>query len=126
MPTLRWYNPPGSKKGLLAQYAAHSGRIKGAIRGVIEEWWRLENREQAPFKWLIGACAGLFELEVDVEGKVFRVLGFKGPNRGEYTIVTAFEKTLGVASYNAPCRQAFNREKGVKKDGRRAPECPFR
>jgi len=78
---------------------------------------------------LRGACEGLTEIIVDFligEQEIhIRILGFRGPNRGELTLLTGFEKTNDNAIYGFYCPQAHHRKEGVLRDGRRAPRCWF-
>lgn len=132
---------------MFGQYQSHPGTIRGAILGVVREWSQRSDLEaDKPFKKLRGKWADLFELEIDVENKDvatqaqkssagkkrkrkkfrnFRILGFKGPVSGEYTLLTGFEKTQGVASYNRPGKQAIQRIRKLKRHGELAPNLPI-
>jgi hypothetical protein len=80
-------------------------------------------------KALRGACEGLTEIIVDFEmddtEKHIRVLGFDGPGRGGFTLLTGFEKAKDNSIYGFYCRQAHERKEGVMHDGRRAAPCRF-
>ncbi len=78
-------------------------------------------------KDLRGACEGLTEIIVDFlvgETEIhIRILGFRGPGRDEFTLLTGFEKTNDNAIYGFYCAQARQRMDGVLRDGHRAPLC---
>jgi len=78
---------------------------------------------------LHGACEGLTEIIVDFcvrKTEVhIRILGFDGPGRDEFTLLTGFEKEKDNAIYGYYCPQAHQRKQGVMRDGRRAPPCRF-
>src|ERR1700719_4494719 len=78
----------------------------------------------AEIKPLRGACEGLTEIIVDFWLKKtlvhIRIIGFKGPGRNEFTLLTGFEKSKHNAAYGAHCRSAHQRKDGVERDGRRA------
>jgi len=74
-----------------------------------------------------GACRGLMEIRVDVPGPNettlrYRLLGFFGPGKGEFTLLYGFVET-NVSDYGPACRSALTRKDGVLKDGTRAPPC---
>jgi hypothetical protein len=80
-------------------------------------------------KELRGAGEGLTEIIVDFlvgETEIhIRILGFPGPDRNEFTLLTGFEKTNDNAIYGFYCQQARTRMEGVIHDGRRARPCRF-
>jgi hypothetical protein len=80
-------------------------------------------------KPLRGACEGLTEIKIDFtlgETKIhLRVLGFAGPNKEEFTLLTGFQKEKSNAIYGVECAKAHERKEGVIRDGRRAPPCAF-
>lgn len=74
-----------------------------------------------------GACAGLIEIRVEMPGPNetilhYRLLGFFGPGKMEFTLLFGFRET-NVADYGPACRSALMRKEGVQRDGRRAPPC---
>jgi hypothetical protein len=80
-------------------------------------------------KPLRGVCEGLTEIKIDFrlgETEVhLRILGFVGPGRNEFTLLTGFRKEKSNAIYGAECSKAHERKDGVMRDGRRAPPCGF-
>jgi len=80
-------------------------------------------------KPLRGSCEGLTEIKIDFrldEKEIhLRILGFHGPARDEFTLLTGFEKEGHDADYGHYCRSAHERKRGVIRDGRRAKPCRF-
>jgi hypothetical protein len=92
----------------------------------------------AEVKALRGACEGLTEIKIDFEEervttdgdreKVeihLRILGFDGPAKGEFTLLTGFQKENNNAIYGPYCVSALERKNGVINDGRKAKPCSF-
>jgi hypothetical protein len=78
-------------------------------------------------KELDGSCEGLAEIVVELLGadeqsEHYRLLGFFGPGRMDFTLLFGFRKTT-ASDYGAACRSALTRKEGVIRDGRRAPPC---
>jgi hypothetical protein len=74
-----------------------------------------------------GACTGLVEIRIEMPGPDdtilhYRLLGFFGPGKREFTLLCGFRET-NVSDYGPACRSALTRKDGVLKDGRRAPPC---
>lgn len=80
--------------------------------------------DSATYEELRGKCAGLSEVKVDVGADKFRLLGFEGPGRREFTLLLGFCKETN-ADYGRQCPKALKRKEGVLKDARRAPICSF-
>lgn len=80
-------------------------------------------------KPLRGACAGLTEIKFDFrlgEAEIhLRILGFAGPGKNEFTLLTGFQKKKSNAVYGAECSKANERKDGVMRDARRALPCGF-
>jgi hypothetical protein len=81
-------------------------------------------------KAMRGACKGLTEIVIDFyveKTKVcIRILGFPGPDGGDFTLLTGFERSKDTAAtYGFYCPQAHQRKEGVMRDGKRAPPCRF-
>lgn len=78
--------------------------------------------------------AELSEIQIDVAVgglrdddelvRCFKILGFEGPGRREFTLLVGFEK-ITRAEYSIECPKALHKMKVVIKDGRRAPPCEF-
>jgi len=94
---------------------------------------------------LRGACYPLAEIKIEVdqddlddeardirEGagesedrkNHYRILGFEGPGRREFTLLCGFKKENN-SDYGPACRSAKQRREGVIKDGQRARPCNF-
>jgi len=86
--------------------------------------WQRDLSENSTYEDLRGKCRGLGEIRVDVADGKFRILGFKGPGRREFTLLVGFRKKTN-ADYGVECPKALRRKEGVKKDGKRAPVCAF-
>jgi hypothetical protein len=74
-----------------------------------------------------GACAGLVEIRVEMPSPNetilhYRLLGFFGPGKMEFTLLYGFKKT-NDSDYGPACRCALTRKQGVERDGSRAPPC---
>lgn len=100
------------------------GAIDAALENIIDEF-NLDNIPQ--FKALRGVCGGLDEIVIDVDKDLkFRILCFRGPNRGDLTLLFGFKKSpRGSIDYGPYCWSANYRKDGVIRDGRRAPHCRF-
>ncbi len=131
MVAIRCYNPAsnGGGGGIYEWFNALSGAHRAQIVTVLELL-------QAELRWdesieevknLRGACEGLTEIIVDFfvgEYEIHvRILGFHGPSRGEFTLLTGFEKNNDNSIYGFYCAQAKQRMEGVLKNERRAPLC---
>jgi hypothetical protein len=131
MVALRCYNPAssGGGGGIYEWFNGLSGAYRAQIITVLE-LLRAEPRwddDVEEVKDLRGACEGLTEIIVDfLVGEIeihIRIIGFRGPGRGEFTLLTGFEKTNDNAIYGFYCAQANQRMEGVLRDERRAPPC---
>lgn len=131
MVALRCYDPAsnGGGGGIYEWYDGLSGAYRAQVIAVLEfvqAASRLDD-DVEEVKDLRGACEGLTEIIVDFfvgETEIhIRILGFRGPERGEFTLLTGFEKTNDNAIYGFYCAQARQRMEGVIGDGRRAPPC---
>ena len=74
-----------------------------------------------------GACEGLVEIRIEFPGaderqEHYRILGFAGPGKMEFTLLLGFKET-NTSDYGPACRSALRRKEGVIKDGNRAPPC---
>lgn len=131
MVALRCYDPAsnGGGGGIYEWFDGLSGAYRAQIITVLEllqsepRW----NEDVEEVKDLHGACDGLTEIIIDFlvgETEIhIRILGFRGPGRDEFTLLTGFEKTNDNAIYGFYCPQAHQRMEGVLRDGRRAPPC---
>lgn len=70
--------------------------------------------------WNLGSNAS----EKNLQPRCFRILGFTGPEKKQFTLLVGFEKITG-SEYAVECPKALQRKKGVLKDGTRAPQCYF-
>jgi hypothetical protein len=74
-----------------------------------------------------GACEGLVEIRIefpdaDEKPEHYRILGFIGPGKMEFTLLFGFKET-NISDYGPACRSALIRKEGVIRDGNRAPPC---
>lgn len=131
MVALRCYDAAsnGGGGGIYDWFSGLSGAYRAQVFTVLE-LLRAEPRWDETVeevKDLRGACEGLTEIIIDFsvgETEVhIRILGFHGPGRGEFTLLTGFEKTNDNSIYGFYCAQARQRMEGVIKYGRKAPPC---
>ena len=128
MPQLRCYDPGEAGAGIHQWYADVPAATQAAIDAALENIIDEVDLEALPqFKALRGACKGLDEIIVDVRaGPKYRILCFRGPGRGDLTLLSGFEKSArGSVDYGPHCWSANKRKEGVTRDGRRAPRCRF-
>jgi hypothetical protein len=111
-------------------YAAQDEIIRGDFVGVIQI---LENVERAQYdvtmfksltKRAASKCVGLSEILIDRDGRHYRVLGFRGPGRFDFTMTYAFYKNE-MPKYGEPCEESLRRKAEVEIDHRRSRECNF-
>ncbi len=128
MPNLRCYDPNNAGGGVHEWYAGLPRDVQAAIDAALENLLDEEILDDLPqFKALRGVCKGLDEILVNLDsGRKYRLLCFRGPNRGDLTLLFGFEKSgVGNAVYGPHCQSANWRKEGVERDGRRAPQCRF-
>ena len=132
MPEFRCYDPSADGGGgIHAWYNTLSAEFRAQVDAALEILALEDNLNGiAEVKPLRGACEGLTEIIIDFRvgtTKVcIRVLGFDGPGRDEFTLLTGFERGKDTAAiYGYHCPQAHQRKQGVMHDGRRAPPCRF-
>lgn len=126
MRTLYCYTLPKSGRGIHTWYDGLGGEIRAAIDAALESLVEETDWDDLPqFKRLRGKCRGLTEIEVDVGKRNFRILGFDGPTRGQFTLLLGFEKRRGSIDYGPACYTAHHRKHGVIRDARRAAPCQF-
>lgn len=131
MVAFRCYDPSGvGTGGIHAWYSSLSASFRAEIDATMELLALESKLADAPeIKTLRGACEGLTEIKIDfTEGELevhLRILGFDGPGKGEFTLLSGFQKTNDNSVYGAECAKANERMQGVLRDGRRAPPCGF-
>jgi hypothetical protein len=134
MVALRCYDPAsnGGGGGIHVWFGELHPRYRAQVLSVLElvsAEKDLRDFSEDEIKSLHGACDGLTEIIIDFlagENEVtIRILGFEGPGRGEFTLLTGFQKFNDNSIYGFYCPQAQRRKEGVLRDGRRAPPCPF-
>lgn len=126
--TIRCYDPSSSGTGgIHSWYNLLPGNVKAAVDAALE----LVAAEQGSlqdlpyYKELRGHCQDLDEVIVNLaDGRLFRILTFRGPRRRDCTLLFGFEKTSN-ADYRQACDSARWRKQGVERDAKRAPECQF-
>jgi len=128
MANLRCYDPNDAGGGMHEWYDGLPAGVQAAIDATLEDLLDETDLDNLPqFKALRGACYGLDEILVDIFGNgKYRILCFRGPDRGDVTLLFGFEKTTsGNVAYGPHCHSANWRKDGVIRDGRRAPACRF-
>jgi hypothetical protein len=108
-------------------YASLPVQVQTEIDNVLEILGATRKWPKELAKELEGSCEGLAEIIVELLGadeqsEHYRLLGFFGPGRMEFTLLVGFRKTTD-SDYGAACRSALTRKEGVIRDGRRAPPC---
>ena len=120
------YTLPKSGQGIHTWYNGLDGEIRAAIAAALESLAEETSWEDLPqFKRLRGKCRCLCEIKVDVGKRRFRILGFDGPTRRQFTLLFGFEKPLWSINYGPACAAAHHRKRGVIRDARRAAPCQF-
>ncbi len=131
MVAFRCYDPSGAGTGgIHAWYTQLSIDFQAEVDATMELLELEKSLDDVPeVKPLRGACAGLREIKIDFgmdDAEVhLRIIGFDGPGRGEFTLLTGFQKQGNNAIYGAECEKANRRKAGVLSDGKRAPPCGF-
>ena len=126
--TIRCYDPSSSGTGgIHTWFDLLTGEVKAAVDAALEllaiEPGPLEDLPH--YKKLRGHCRGLDEVIINLDdGRLFRILTFRGPRRRDCTLLFGFEKDSNV-DYGHACNSAHWRRQGVDSDEKRAPECQF-
>lgn len=128
MIVFRCYDPrTGGGGGIHSWYDQLDGAAKAAVDATLEQMSYENGLVGLPqYSPLRGACDGLSEIKIKLEdGRQFRILGFDGPGRNEFTLLKGFEKSAGHVDYGPHCNAAKWRKDAVERDNRRAPPCQF-
>jgi hypothetical protein len=128
MANLRCYDPKGAGGGVHGWYASLPDNVQAAIDAALENIRDESDLDGLPqLKALRGVCDGLDEITIDLDKSAkYRILCFRGPNRGDLTLLFGFKKSpRGNIDYGPHCWSAIKRKEGVIHDGRRAPPCRF-
>jgi hypothetical protein len=131
MVAFRCYDPSANGSGgVHAWYGQLSPEFRAEIDSTLELLSLEKSLEGLPeVKSLRGACEGLTEIKIDFtleDAQIhLRILGFDGPDKDEFTLLTGFQKEKNNAIYGVECAKAHERKDGVIRDGRRAPPCGF-
>jgi hypothetical protein len=121
--TLRCYCL-GRDGGFRGWYDSQDADLKAKIDYTLELLCALSDWSKSPFyEDLRGKCSGLGEIKVDTHEAHYRLLGFRGPRKGEFTLLVGFKKETN-ADYATECPKALRRQEGVLKDGERAEFWP--
>ena len=124
--TICCYTLPKSGRGIHTWYDGLDAEIRAATDAALENLVEETSWDGLPqFKRLRGKCRCLSEIKVDVGERHFRILGFDGPTRGQFTLLFGFEKPRGSIDYGPACSTAHHRKRGVIRDARRAAPCQF-
>jgi hypothetical protein len=115
--------------GFLQWRSSQDAEVRSAVDGAL---YALSQETKFPerqryFKRLRGHCDGLDEVRIaTMSGRLIRILGFKGPRRGEFTALSGFEKPKGKGfDYTPFCSSAKGRQNGIIRDNKRAKLYPF-
>lgn len=130
--TFRCYAAKGQGGSFDGWYASRTPEVQAEIDAALEILAKARKWELPYFDNLHGACEGLGEIRIDVtresasgeKRECYRILGFNGPERRDFTLLCGFLKVTG-SEYSRECRKAHRRKDGVTKDGRRASICEF-
>lgn len=131
MVAFRCYDPSANGSGgIHTWYNGLDPVFRAEIDSALELLVLEKSLDDTPeVKVLRGICAGLTEIKIDFKiGKTdinLRILGFEGPDKNEFTLLSGFQKNKNNAVYGAECSKAIERKEGVIRDGRRAPPCGF-
>jgi hypothetical protein len=121
----RCYDPGRNRGGFYKWYDEQDPEIQAAIDTILAILAGTRRWDRPFFAELAGACQGLSELIVDVgiddDVRNVRILGFSGPQSGDYTLLRGFIKNTD-ADYGHHCPQALKRKQAILKDARRAPK----
>lgn len=124
---IRCYDPSAIRGGIHSWYDLLPGEVMAAVDATIEMMAMEPGQltDLPHYKELRGACKGLDEIIIDLDdGRKFRVLTYRGPNRRDCTLLFGFEK-LNNKQYGPHCHSAHWRKDGVERNGGRAPDCDF-
>ena len=125
-------------------YCTASNGAQGA--DVIDEWYKLQDGEvqaemdatleffqyrpntewrRPKFDTLQGeTCIGLREIRISAASGEYRVLGYFGPARQEFTLLIGYHKKRDSDTDRA-CQKAQVRKGEIENDGTRARKCNF-
>jgi hypothetical protein len=124
----------GSFHGWLEGLPEH---VQAEIEAALEALGTYRSLADSPqYEALRGACEGLSEVIIDVpktpeernggdDVHCYRIIGFVGPGKREFTLLHGFVKENKNSDYGHACRAARAKMEGVLKDGDRAPPCEF-
>jgi hypothetical protein len=117
----------GGSSSYGGQYDALPIYVQTEIDSVLEILVATRTWPETLSKELRGSCYGLVEIIVELLGpddqpEHYRLLGFYGPDKMEFTLLFIMKKETD-SDYGPACRSALPRKDGVIKDGRRAPPC---
>jgi hypothetical protein len=117
----------GGSASYSGQYEASPVYVQTEIDAALEILRPTRLWPETLCKELRGSCDGLAEIIVELLGpndrpEHYRLLGFFGPDRMEFTLLFILRKEAD-SDYGPACRSALQRKEGVLKDGQRAPPC---
>jgi hypothetical protein len=122
--TIRCYLAPTGRDMIDDWYRRQSDEVQGALDVALEylvqrprdEWRRPE------FDLLSGKMRAVGEIRLKVD-KQYRILGFFGPGRSDFTLLVGASKKGKVYSPTGALETALKRMAEVKADGRRSRVC---
>jgi hypothetical protein len=125
--TLRCYVLPGGRDAIDDWYGRQHDDVCAIMDAVLEylsqrprnEWRRPE------FDQLSGKMRELGEIRFKANRVQYRILGFHGPRRSEFTLLVAAKKKGRVYDPKSALETALSRKAEVEAEGGRARVCDF-
>jgi len=108
-------------------YRGQDGEVRGRVDAILEHLGsRGRDAWRRPLFDLLsgGPCKGLAEIRIKARSGQYRLLGYFGPERSVFTILSCFKKTR-LADTEDSCRSAQVRRKEIGIDVSRARKCEF-
>ena len=108
-------------------YQVQDEDVQSAMDAILEFFQNRPNSDwrRPQFDALKGqTCKGLHEIRISAKSGKYRILGFFGPQRMEFTLLIGFHKKRDSDTERA-CRNAQPRKKEVEDDRTRARRCTF-
>lgn len=110
-----------------AWYKLQDEEVQGELDAILEFFQNRPNAEwrRPKFDTLTGqTCKGLREVRISTASGAYRLLGYFGPERQEFTLLIGFQKKRESDTENN-CKIAQQRRREVENDGTRARKCTF-
>ena len=110
-----------------AWYKRQDEEVQAELDAILEFFQNRPNAEwrRPKLDTLKGqTCKGLREVRIRAASGVYRLLGYFGPARQEFTLLVAFHKK-SESDTQRNCKIAQQRKREVENDGTRARKCTF-